>query len=288
MSYSFAKYTLERFPRTTRAVIAVGSTTAAVVALFLDGPLPARILGAAFYGVVAWLALAALHDLFFGARLGGPTRFPLPGLWRVRIRGNDRVRTVVVPMHLDASDNQKVRVCALGAVFLAMGAYLGVSGRHTAHPAGLVVAVVICLLLAAICVGGTASELYRKAASRHVLELSQGGVDAADGGMVPWREIARVELARAPMHLTHGRSGPMRRYLQVTAHESHAGILRVDVTGVSSVRGLVAIINYYWHDPQARETIGTRSSLWHIRLLRRSLRKTTTRPNPRGSSRVER
>jgi predicted membrane channel-forming protein YqfA (hemolysin III family) len=285
MSYSFAKYTLARFPRTTRAVIAGGSATAAVIALFLDGPLPARILGAAFYGVVAWLALAALHDLFFGARLGGPTRFPLPGLWRIRIRGD--ARTVIVPLHLDPSDNQKVRVCALGAVFLAMGAYLGVSGRHTAHPTGLVVAVVICLLLAAICLGGTAPELYRKAASRHVLELTRAGVDAADGAMVAWSEIAKVELVRAPMHVAHGRAGS-GRYLRVTAHGSHAGTLEVDVTGVGSVRGLVAVIDYYWHDPHARETIGTRSSLWHIRLVRRSLRKTTTRPNPRGSSRVER
>jgi predicted membrane channel-forming protein YqfA (hemolysin III family) len=288
MTYSFAKYALERFPRTTRAVIAVGSATAAVIALFLNGPLPARILGAAFYGVVAWLALAALHDLFFGARLGGPTRFPLPGLWRIRFRGDHDTPTVVVPLHLDAPDNAKVRVCALGAVFLAMGAYLVPSVRHTAHPTGAVVGVVICLLLAVICVGGTAPDLYRKAATRHTLELSQAGVQYADGGFVRWDEIAHVELVREPMHRAHGRTGPMRRYLRVTAQHTHAGNLQVDVTGVTSARGLVAIIDYYWHDPQARDTIGTRSSLWHIRLLRRSWRKTTTRPNLRGSSRVER
>jgi hypothetical protein len=287
MTYSFAKYALERFPRTTRAVIAIGSATAAVSALFLEGSLPARLLGAAFYGVVAWMALAALHDLFFGARFGGPTRFPLPGLWRIRFGGDDP-RSVIIPLRLDAPDNAKIRVCALGAVFLAMGAYLASSVRGGSHPTGAVVGVVICLLLAVICVGGTAPTLYRKAATRHVLELSQGAVHYAEGGFVLWDEVAHVELVRAPLHLAHGRSGPMRRYLQVAARHSHDGKLHVDVTGVTSARGLAAIIDYYWHDPQARDTIGTRSSLWHIRLLRRSLRKPTTRTNAKGSGRVER
>jgi hypothetical protein len=80
----------------------------------------------------------------------------------------------------------------------------------------------------------------------------------------------------------------MCSYLQVAARHSHDGKLHVDVTGVTSARGLAAIIDYYWHDPQARDTIGTRSSLWHIRLLRRSLRKPTTRTNAKGSGRVER
>ena len=147
---------------------------------------------------------------------------------------------VVIPLHLDPSDNSGVRVCALGAVFLAMGVYLGVTGRHSGHVGGLVTAVAICLVLATICLGAHPAGA-----------VPQGGQSAcartdrcrrcisSDGGIVAWNAIARVELVKAPIHVAHGRPGPMRRYLQITAHDSHAGSLRVDVTGVAALRGLI-------------------------------------------------
>ncbi|HEY2272155.1 MAG TPA: hypothetical protein VGH30_05240 [Jatrophihabitantaceae bacterium] len=281
MTYTFAKRLLDRYPRTSRVIVAACSAVAAVIGLLLDQPIAARLLAAAFYGVIAWLAAASARDLIVGPSHYPPNRFPLPGLWRIRPTS----RGVLVPVHLDPSDSGKVRVCSLGFVFAALGGYLAIVARHQA--AGTyALTLVICGLLAVICIFGTAPDLYRRAGSRFVLRIDPLGIAWSEGQMAAWREIVSVELVHELVRSPHPRRSARRRFLQVTAH---AGSIRIDVTGVSRMRGLVAIIEHYLRAPDDQTTIGSRASLWRMRLQRQvRWAKAATRPDPRGSGRVER
>jgi hypothetical protein len=288
MTYATAQYLLARYPRSTRAVVAACSAVAAAISLLIPEPIPEKLLGALFYGVIAWLATAAVHDLIFGARLGGPTRFPLPGMWRMRTTDDDgRWPTVVMPLHLDPDDNDAARTFALGFVFFAIGAYLLIGGRHDPHTGVKIVAVCICFLLALPCLVTTAPRLYRHAAHKHALALDPEGIGLVDGPVLAWTNVAHVDVTREPVRIHHGRKGAMRTYLTIVARESHSGMVRVDITGISNPRGVLAVINAYLHDPTARTALGTRASLWHVRRLRHTRPKMPVRLTPAGTSRIE-
>lgn len=279
MSYAFAKRLLDRYPRKSRVVVALCSAAAAVIGLLVNRAVIERILSALFYGVIAWLATAAARDLIVGPSHYPPNRFPLPGLWRMRRAAG----AVLVPMHLEPSDSSKIRVCSLGFVFLGLGAYLGVVA-HDAPAWAYVLTLTICGLLGLLCVGGTTPDLYRRASARHVLRLNPIGVATTDGGYAGWRNITGARLVHETVRAPHELRPMKRRYLQISAS---AGAMKIDVTGVSRMHGLIAIIDHYLHNPAEQNAIGSRASLWAMRVRRRVWwTKTATRPDPSVPGRV--